>query len=639
MKTSIKYIWFFFLVFLLQPIWVNAKIWNYYQITNNQKNDRNPSIDGNEIVWNGYNENGKYCVLYLNLQEGQIKDITTGNISGHFGMPRISRGKIALRSYDRIETQNYYMISGSHFEMIYSAHVGSFPPYWGYKPSYESIEPNIDGNQITFAAWDGHDYEIYLWNNGILSQITNNDTDDYEPQIYDGQITFTGWGGDEYTREDIFYWNGIQTINISNGMKEKNEDSSVWNNRSAWIGRSYDYDNYWDIYITDLNTLESNRVCLVPQNDFEPVLNDSYVLWHNQTLTNGNYLYKIYLHDGYKLFEVGFNGINSLNPQVYEDKFVFNAWDGNDFEIFLATYTAGKYKPSGWSGNYQGIEIINNLAYVTRSTNGLAIFDISNPVNPELSGIYRDGSQVFDVAIKGSYAFLACREKGVQIIDISVPEKPLLIKTINTIDAATGGTVFQDYLYIGDRAGGLFIVDISVPSEAEIISRLDLPGLSLNIDADEEYVYISNYHAGFSIVNIADISNPQLIVNKRVGFVFDVAVRKNFVYLTCPNFGIRIMDISNPSVPIEIGNCKVPFGDRGWRSPVCINITDKYAFISAGTQGLFPIDIGDPRTPFIVEKFDTPGFCWSNGIKDEYLYVTDFECGLVVYDISDYNIK
>ena len=105
-----------------------CKVWRYLQLTDNELNDRNPRIHGNQVVWNGYNENGQYCLLHIDLDDMEINDLTTGLVQGHFGMPAIHNGLVAFRSYDRVSQQHYYLWDGNSFFEIYSDEQGSFPP-------------------------------------------------------------------------------------------------------------------------------------------------------------------------------------------------------------------------------------------------------------------------------------------------------------------------------------------------------------------------------------------------------------------------------------------------------------------------------------------------------------------------------
>src|SRR3712207_8728914 len=55
----------------------------------------------------------------------------------------------------------------------------------GRDPSYSS-----DGKKIAYAAYDGHDLEIYTLNaqGGGTTQLTNNNTDDYRSEEHTSEL-------------------------------------------------------------------------------------------------------------------------------------------------------------------------------------------------------------------------------------------------------------------------------------------------------------------------------------------------------------------------------------------------------------------------------------------------------------------
>ena len=46
-----------------------------------------------------------------------------------------------------------------------------------------SIEPDVSGNVVVYARFDGNDYEIYFRYLGVDYQITDNGFDDLEPAV------------------------------------------------------------------------------------------------------------------------------------------------------------------------------------------------------------------------------------------------------------------------------------------------------------------------------------------------------------------------------------------------------------------------------------------------------------------------
>jgi hypothetical protein len=64
----------------------------------------------------------------------------------------------------------------------------------------------------------------------------------------------------------------------------------------------------------------------------------------------------------------------------------------------------------------------------------------------------------YDVAVVGSYAYVADNLSGLQVIDVSNPAIPVVMGGLDTPDAARGVAVVGDYAYVADGISGLQVV-------------------------------------------------------------------------------------------------------------------------------------------------------------------------------------
>ena len=79
----------------------------------------------------------------------------------------------------------------------------------------------------------------------------------------------------------------------------------------------------------------------------------------------------------------------------------------------------------------------------------------------------------------------------------------------------------------------------------------------------------------------------------------DVVVRQNYAYVTAGNAGLRILDISNPEAPVELGYCDTP------EDAETLELQGNYAYVADWERTLWIIDISDPAEPTQVGVFDT----------------------------------
>lgn len=66
-----------------------------------------------------------------------------------------------------------------------------------------------------------------------------------------------------------------------------------------------------------------------------------------------------------------------------------------------------------------------------------------------------------------------------------------------------------------------------------------------------------------------------------------------------------------------------------------IVVSNSYAFVATGLNGMKIINISDPLKPYIARVIETDGFCCSIYINGNYLYLADGNKGLKVVDISN----
>ncbi|MGB2824575.1 MAG: peptidylprolyl isomerase, partial [Phycisphaerae bacterium] len=114
---------------------------------------------------------------------------------------------------------------------------------------------------------------------------------------------------------------------------------------------------------------------------------------------------------------------------------------------------------------------LGDLLYVANDTEGLEIFDISDPANPEKVGEFPTESQAWDVHViettrgggDAKVAFVACLYTGVSVLDVTDPANIVQVDSLPTYDYTVGVHVAGDLLFQCDWQAGLSIYDISDP--------------------------------------------------------------------------------------------------------------------------------------------------------------------------------
>lgn len=114
-----------------------------------------------------------------------------------------------------------------------------------------------------------------------------------------------------------------------------------------------------------------------------------------------------------------------------------------------------------------------------------------------------------------------------------------------------------------------------------------------------------------------------------IGSAEDVCVVGDYAFVSDWLYGLRIIDISNPSNPILVGSCALP------ASPYNVRVEGDYAYVADMLCGLQVVNITDPTTPTIAGSCFIPHSAWGLWLEGDYAYIAGADCGLQVIDIAD----
>ncbi len=240
--------------------------------------------------------------------------------------------------------------------------------------------------------------------------------------------------------------------------------------------------------------------------------------------------------------------------------------------------------------NAADVHAIGNYAYVSEcwwyeGKGRLRVIDISNPMNlKELGRSDRLGDYARDIYVSGDWAYLALDDAGLYILSISDPAKPgTIIGKYDCPDAIWGVYVKDNYAYVaGDD--NLWIYDITNAPIATLIGQCNEIQHGWGVYVSDNYAYVADQEYGLRIINVSDPANPYLVSTfDTPGEARHVQVVNNFAYIADGFYGLRIIDVSNPNTPTEIGYYLAPAGYF-----LDLQVAGDYIYVSAsGSNGLY----------------------------------------------------
>ncbi|MCG8332377.1 MAG: choice-of-anchor B family protein [Chitinophagales bacterium] len=166
----------------------------------------------------------------------------------------------------------------------------------------------------------------------------------------------------------------------------------------------------------------------------------------------------------------------------------------------------------------------------TSSTDGVHILDITDPENPQQVGLYQPGYYIHDCHVRGDIMFgAAFYEATIDIIDISDKTNPVLITRIQD----PGGSTH-----------------------------------SFSTSEDGQYLILAHEMDGIPgrVFDISDLENPTqvaLYTANYASLVHNPYVRGDFCFVSHNSEGMRVLDIKDPAVPVEVGYYDTFLGPSG----------------------------------------------------------------------------
>jgi hypothetical protein len=109
----------------------------------------------------------------------------------------------------------------------------------------------------------------------------------------------------------------------------------------------------------------------------------------------------------------------------------------------------------------------------------------------------------------------------------------------------------------------------------------------------------------------------------------DLDLQDGLAYLAAGHSGVRIIDVSQPAEPVEIGWCDT------WGSATSVAVSDNYAYVTTYWGGLRTYDVSDPSHPVETDVQDLEYMLSDIIVRDGYIWVAGRWDGLYIYDRDD----
>ncbi|KAF0689635.1 Aste57867_18934 [Aphanomyces stellatus] len=182
---------------------------------------------------------------------------------------------------------------------------------------------------------------------------------------------------------------------------------------------------------------------------------------------------------------------------------------------------------------------------------------------------------------------------------------------------------------------GMVVLDVTVPERPVVLAELleGQGGMALkHFCIDKRIVYTACGKSGLRIFTNIDTNIDEIgaLVHARCGAKC-VSVQGDIALVTFGRSGVRVLDIANPSSPVELGGFKDDLHEARF-----VLLRDGWGFVSFGHAGLRILDVTNASLPTEISAFAHGTFDARHmALAGPLLFVAFSYGGLKVLDVSN----
>ncbi len=389
-----------------------------------------------------------------------------------------------------------------------------------------------------------------------------------------------------------------------------------------------------------------------PRRFFRPGGTPINVVIHNETVYLSDDRHGLYILEPSPFGNFDFRGIVPIFAAAYEIQETANAAyayvaSGNltlvDITNIQNPETEFRLNTPGLA---TGIQLRNNIVYLTDQQAGLHIMDMRNPRQPQRIASQPTFGNATDIVIREPLAYIADGKGGIQTIDVSTPESPEWLHR-----HAFGGTVYgldvvetaggERTVYVANGADGMHTLEFTTPYHGTLTRSLPLPTDTLAFDdqfgaasctkirVQDGYGFIAAETGMFLVDLTANTIVTHIPTDAPVS---DIALHGGYAYLCAES--LIVVDSRAPQQSRIVSERDV----RGSAYRIVIDASSPaHAYVAALEGGLHIFDITTPAVLRPAGSYVTQGNATGITFAAERVYLLDSGVGVAVLDVSEPN--
>ncbi|MHA2245295.1 MAG: LVIVD repeat-containing protein [Candidatus Hodarchaeales archaeon] len=253
------------------------------------------------------------------------------------------------------------------------------------------------------------------------------------------------------------------------------------------------------------------------------------------------------------------------------------------------------------------------------------------------------GGDAYTIKVEGDYCYVSCGYSGFRIFDISDLSNPTEVAYLPQLGSGYAHQFIlerqdkNNIAYIGNGYGGIWIINCTDPENpSEIIEYSH--DYSWDLQIVDDIIYAGNGHISaqesITITNISAVTNPNHIKTILTDDgITDLQRVENRLYAACSREGLLIFDISNKTDPKHLGTYVDTVDPDIYL--ITFEVVGNYAFACYYEYGIQILDISNPsQITKVSELTNSSSNCYSINVIDDLAYVSDITGGIQVINVS-----
>ena len=235
------------------------------------------------------------------------------------------------------------------------------------------------------------------------------------------------------------------------------------------------------------------------------------------------------------------------------------------------------------AGAVRDVVVDGNRVFVAEQFAGLHIFERQGQ-DADTLATYAFEDLIEGMVYDHPHLYVAARAQGLVVLDVSDPDDPVLVDEIATSHSVGGLDLHGGLVFLAQEGFGVTVIDASHPDDLRLAGSLAIDGGARALVADFPFLHVANQH-GVLVIDILDSARPTPLGH----------------------------------LPLEDGAYSLAqAGDR----------------LFVGGRNLHLVSITQPQEPTLIASDASGSIVTSVRAAGPWLYVTDYEDGLAIYDIS-----